>query len=908
MSKLFISYSRENHVIVERLRQDLQQAGLGIWIDKIGLQPGTPDWDQALRDAIRDTDAVLLAASPHSRRSPYVGDEIALAKAAKKPIYPLWVEGEDWIDSVPLGLGRTQHLDLRGESYATNLPRLIGTLMGAAALPVVPDPTPPPVATPRNPYKGLRAFRAEDRGDFFGREALVDTLVSQIKPSARLLAVLGASGSGKSSVMMAGVLPVLQQQQPDWLFLDPMVPGSHPLEKLTIVLARQFKNKAQAAITDDLTDKSTRGLHRLGAELSDHPIVLYIDQFEEVFTLVEQETERRQFIDLLTTTITEPQGNLIVLLSMRADFYDRPAAYREFGTLIEKHHTLITPMTLADLYDVVQKPAQLPDVGLQFEDELVTEMIFVVREEAAALPLLQFTLDQLFQKREGNKLTLQAYHDIGGVQGALARHAESIYAGLPSPTHQKMARALFLRLIEAGQTEQDTTRRRASYRELTLQDAEQTRLLQETAAQFVDARLLVSDQTAETATLEVSHEALIRVWKRLGEWLHEAREDLRLQKSLAADVAEWLRRNKPEDRLYRGTVLRDAREWETRNLPSQDEAAFLTLSHEADTRRRQREARDARRLRYLGAALLVTLVFGALGLALIFARSNASLQDEATTLQAQAQTAEFQGAYVSAQVNWLSTRDFPLSFAQLTQTPAPAFLATATAQAELADWEPVMEVFDGIEMVLVPPGCFWMGSDAGDADETPVHEQCFEEAFWIDKYEVTQADFERLGGHKAADNRFAGEKRPVDTITWFEARDFCGQRGMRLPTEAEWEYAARGPENLIYPWGNEFEEDNAVFSENSDQSAEVGSKPEGASWVGTFNLSGNVYEWTSSLYRNYPYNESDEDTNDTNGPRVLRSGSWAKNSNSLRVANRYGDTPGTRNASYGFRCTRSFSE
>ena len=148
MTHLFISYSRQNNDAVQQLKTDLQAAGQSIWIDNVGLQPGTPDWDQALRDAISEAEAVLLCASPDSRRSPYVRDEIALAKAANKPIYPLWLDGDDWLDSIPMGLGSTQNIDLRGDDYAKNLPRLIGSLGGVVnekietVEPVVEEPQP----------------------------------------------------------------------------------------------------------------------------------------------------------------------------------------------------------------------------------------------------------------------------------------------------------------------------------------------------------------------------------------------------------------------------------------------------------------------------------------------------------------------------------------------------------------------------------------------------------------------------------------------------------------------------------------------------------------------------------------------------------------------------------------------
>jgi formylglycine-generating enzyme required for sulfatase activity len=223
------------------------------------------------------------------------------------------------------------------------------------------------------------------------------------------------------------------------------------------------------------------------------------------------------------------------------------------------------------------------------------------------------------------------------------------------------------------------------------------------------------------------------------------------------------------------------------------------------------------------------------------------------------------------------------------------------------EWEPISREFDGVEMVLVPAGCFMMGSERGDNDEKPVHEQCFEEPFWIDLTEVTQADFEHLGGQKENNNSFDGANRPVERITWFEARDFCQLRGMRLPTEREWEYAARGPDNLVYPWGNEWNENNAIWSGNSDgETVEVGSISNGASWVGALDMSGNVWEWTSSLFEDYPYEDDHEDASDTNDSRALRSGSWYDNgAQLLRATNRYGASPDNWINYLGFRCARS---
>jgi formylglycine-generating enzyme required for sulfatase activity len=210
-------------------------------------------------------------------------------------------------------------------------------------------------------------------------------------------------------------------------------------------------------------------------------------------------------------------------------------------------------------------------------------------------------------------------------------------------------------------------------------------------------------------------------------------------------------------------------------------------------------------------------------------------------------------------------------------------------------------------MALVPAGCFMMGSDSGDSDEQPVHEQCVE-SFYIDRTEVTQADFERLGGVKANANGFDGADRPVERITWFEARDFCALRGARLPTETEWEYAARGPDALVYPWGDDFVADNVVYGGNSNsQTANVGSRPGGVSWVGAVDLSGNVWEWVSTLYQPYPYASDDgrENSDNRTDNRVLRGGSWGGIGADVRAAYRGTITPDSRGNYRGFRCARS---
>lgn len=270
-----------------------------------------------------------------------------------------------------------------------------------------------------------------------------------------------------------------------------------------------------------------------------------------------------------------------------------------------------------------------------------------------------------------------------------------------------------------------------------------------------------------------------------------------------------------------------------------------------------------------------------------------------------------------------------------------AFSTTKQSSTEITtvtsneEWTPVEQEFDGVTMVLVPAGCFTIGSTDDDLarlaaigrgnsiadNEMNGNELCFE-PFWLDKTEVTQAQFAANNGVQALDNSFVGDNHPVDSLTWFEARDYCVTRGGRLPTEAEWEYAARGPDGLMYPWGDENEFVMAVHRANSrGETSEVGRFPEGVSWVGALDMSGNVWEWVSSLGQLqddrfrviqdflYPYDSTDgreEDTGDAiNVRRVLRGGSWDTVQGRIRSAYRNHAQPDSVGDGYGVRCARS---
>jgi len=327
--------------------------------------------------------------------------------------------------------------------------------------------------------------------------------------------------------------------------------------------------------------------------------------------------------------------------------------------------------------------------------------------------------------------------------------------------------------------------------------------------------------------------------------------------------------------------------------------------------RRERAAR--RDLLASGGAILIALILvrGWAVLNGIQAAANANAAATQVSLTTATQVAHLKTTATRASLNTAT------AVAYLNITATQALLGTSTMiayQNAVLSGQTIIRNFAAVPMVLVPPGCFMMGSDPtkdpqAQSDEEPQTKICFAQPFWLDETPVTQAQFKLFGGEAAHASYFSGDNRPVESITWFEATDFCAKRGTRLPTEAEYEYAARGPDDLIDAWGNNFDANEVVYDGNSGgQRAEVGSKPLGKSWVGALDMSGNVWEWTSSIYKPYPYNATDgrDNNGDTNSARVLRGGSWF-NSYSFysRAADRHWYLPSFEINYNGFRCARS---
>ena len=279
-------------------------------------------------------------------------------------------------------------------------------------------------------------------------------------------------------------------------------------------------------------------------------LVLVIDQFEELFMLSLMSGRARHFLDLLTAAVTEPRCPLRVIITLRADFYDRPLMIPDFCELMRQRTEIVVPLTVTELEQVMIGPAER--VGAKVEPALVAAVVGEVGQQPGALPMLQYALTELFERRTDHTLTLDVYHALGGVMGVLAQRADDVYRKLSSD-QQAAARQIFLRLVTLGEGTEDT-RRRTHQAELLALGGDSVDAVLEA---FGRSRLLTFDRDPQTRepTVEVAHEAIIREWALLRSWLDESRDDIRQQRLLAAAAQEWETAGRDRSYLLTGSRL-----------------------------------------------------------------------------------------------------------------------------------------------------------------------------------------------------------------------------------------------------------------------------------------------------------------------------------------------------------------
>lgn len=533
-------------------------------------------------------------------------------------------------------------------------PQAAARLLDLAALPHQPAP-----AAGSPPFKGLQHFEEADADLFFGREALTAKLADRIQaspaadPPLRFLAVVGASGIGKSSIVRAGLVPAIRRAHRNWL-IHSFTPSARPLQALAENLTpREASLAATASLIDDLTAEP-RTLHLLAGRLpggadgngarrpgraSGPPrLLLIIDQFEELFSLCQSETERRAFIDNLMTAAAEPNGPVYVLLTLRADFYKHCGPYGTLREALAEQQEYIGPMSAEELRRAIEEPARRGKWEL--EPGLVDVLLQDVGAdggsppEPGAMPLLSHALLETWHRRRGRIMAVSGYLASGGVRGAIAETADLVFQDRLDDEQRGIARKLFLRLTQLGDDESiSETRRRVGFDEL-ISVPEEASAIREVLTILADARLITTDN--EVA--EVAHEALIREWPTLRDWLEEDRESLRLHRHLTLAADAWKRRNRDPGELYRGVRLAQVLEWAVANPAESNrlEREFLEASQglaeqEAAERETQRQrelqvahelaetqTRAARQLRrralYLTGAFVLALAMASVAL------------------------------------------------------------------------------------------------------------------------------------------------------------------------------------------------------------------------------------------------------------------------------------------------------
>lgn len=682
MNRVFISYSRRNKVFAERLARDLGDAGMEVWIDFRQIHGGE-QWKDEIFRGIERSEMVVVCLSPDAVKSEWVQREILTARQQEKFIIPVMAvdarrelqanESLSWLQNL-------HFINFEGR-YEEAFPELLRAIPGKRRLGIYDSVDPNNIP---NPFKGLEAFQQTDAAFFFGRETLIDKCLYRLRQDRpmRFLAVVGASGSGKSSLVRAGVLPAVRagklRGSDAWRIIL-FTPGQNPIDALAQRLAPLLEGQDAdklAKLFNESADYLEPFVNRI---LADAPpeakVLMVVDQFEELFTRT-GEIDRENFIRLLHTAVTYKNGRVTVIITMRADFFDRLSRYPMLAELFEQENMVIaTEMTPAELLRAIEGPARA--VGLIYDPPTLAQRILddVVRQPGS-LPLLQYALKELYMRRDGIKLTAKAYEEIGGVQRALARHAEDIYNEL-NAAQQAIMRRVLLRLVEVSESG-EATRRRVDRADLTFRDVPQEavdELLDILTA--ADTRLLTTNfqirpnsaQSPPTIMVEIGHEALIREWERFKGWVAEDKENLRLGSEILQAATDWASAKRDKAYLLTGNRLIRAEIWldeaDANALQREFIQASVKENEERERLERERLERELELRRRSQNRLRIAISFLVVGLFASIILSIIAVGAQARAFEAQEQVKKAledeQRARAEAVANALRARSLALA-------------------------------------------------------------------------------------------------------------------------------------------------------------------------------------------------------------------------------------------------------
>jgi hypothetical protein len=589
---LFLSYNSIDHPAVVAVQKLLEARGITTFLDRHRLAPGLP-WPRALEDGLRAVQAVAVFIGRElggwQKREMYFALDRQVREEKQGhpfPVIPVLLAGADL---GPSFLFLNSWIDLRSGLDTVAVAETLAAFDRAINM---AEPAPQAnreLAATLCPYRGLEAFREEHAAFFAGRAAFAKQLLN-FTLQKELVAVVGPSGSGKSSVVQAGLIPLLRRELPPTTTWDTITftPGTDPFLRLASALAPLLEQHQSE--TDRLTEAQKLGERLASGEIRLESVMdrvieksngtgrflVVADQFEELFTLT-PEPKRRPFAGALLGALGKARFTLLVTL--RADFYSQIINLdRELSDRLVPAQVNIGALTRDELTESIVCPAKL--VGLEFEKGLVDRILDDVGSEPGNLPRLEFALTGLWSKKEGRNLTNAAYNEIGGATGALAQRAEAEFSRF-APEEQTAARRLLSRLVRVARPEEgaEDTRQRI---ELQATDPLSEKVAQALAR--ADVRLLVMGRPegagqTKGQTVEVAHEALIRNWNRLRGWLNEDREFLLWRQRLQVQVKEWQDHEEGTDYVLRGAPLSEAECWLERRQQDLTDAELSRCSN-----------------------------------------------------------------------------------------------------------------------------------------------------------------------------------------------------------------------------------------------------------------------------------------------------------------------------------------
>jgi formylglycine-generating enzyme required for sulfatase activity len=960
VSRIFLSHSTTNNSEASALRDWLEQQG---WEDEIfldldpkrGIAAGER-WERVLNEAASRCEAVLFLVSRAWLASDWCVKEFNLAHRLNKQLFGLLIEDLAIVDLpvyltstwqiVRLAAGRDHvvlrailpitHEEVHVTFSAEGLQRLKHGLEQAGL-----DPKHfvwPPASDPnRPPYRGLRPLEAEDAGIFFGREAPVIEVLDLLRglretTPPRLLVILGASGSGKSSFLRAGVITRLKRDDRHYLPLPIIRPERAAISGETGLLASledAFKSlgivttraKLRAAIGGGaptlrtllkaLVDKATPSA--LDADTKPQPptLVIPIDQGEELF-LAEGQTEAKAFLLLLRDLFLNDAPKLIVVFAIRSDSYGHLQEAKSLDG-IRKIPFDLGPMPKGSYAEVIKGPAQRlegTERPLEVEDALVNTLLTDIEAGGAkdALPLLAFTLERLYVEHGGDgDLTAAEYRSLGGITGSIEAAVERALKAAdadPAIPRDRLARLALLRRglvpwLAGIDTDTGVPRRRVA--RLSEIPAEARPLIQH----LVEQRLLSTDVAKDTHenTIEPAHEALLRQWGLLQSWLTEDSALLAVLEGVKRASRDWAANAKNAAWLAHTTDRLAAAE---RLSERPDLAANLEPTDRQYIAACRKAEADAKRGKRLVQTLIYVLLVG------LIVSLGGIIEKEP----------------IKAQLNWFTVMR-PYRIANfdpfVLKSDIERALKPLTSFRECAK--------DCPEMIVIPAGAFTMGSPTTEQyhndDEGPRHEVTIARPFAASRFDVTFEDWDAcvaVGGcPKAADGGWGRGTHPVINVTWDDAQQYVAWlskmtgQPYRLLTEAEWEYAARAGTATAYYWGDETGNRNANCNGCGSEWDEAETSPVGSfkpNAFGLYDMAGDVWQWVQDCFNDpsngEPVNNYDGAPTDgsawTAGKcrhRVVRGGSWFVEPRYLRAAFRYGSTTDNRFAFLGFRVGRT---